>query len=75
MRRVSEFVISSDQQWRKPDGRTCQVDSEVREVAVGLRNGDEAGKRRQKLEWDGRRGTEVPDMWYCGLCSTGSDET
>jgi len=44
-----------------PDGRMYFVDSEEQWADVGLRNADEAVKRRQRLEWIGRRGTEVPD--------------
>ena len=39
----------------------CWVDSEVRRAGVGLRNIDGAEKRRRRMCWDGRRGTEVPD--------------
>jgi len=39
----------------------CWVDSEVRWAGVGLQNVDEAEKRRRRMWWDVRRGTELPD--------------
>jgi len=37
----------------------CWVDSEVWWAGVGLRNADEAEKRRRMMWWDGQRGTEA----------------
>jgi len=41
----------------------CWVDSEARWAGVGLKkNADGAEKRRRRMWWYGRRGTEVPGM-------------